>query len=82
MQNILIDEFFNPKICDFGFASEIKGRDSSGKLTEFLGTINYASPEIFLHRPYNGVKADIFSLGVILLNLVTCRIGFVQHKLM
>ena len=78
MQNILVDDFFNPKICDFGFASEIKGKDGSGKLTEFLGTINYASPEIFLHRPYNGVKADIFSLGVVLLNIVTCRIGFVQ----
>ena len=78
MQNILVDESFNPKICDFGFASEIKGKDGSGKLTEFLGTINYAAPEIFLHRPYNGVKADIFSLGVVLLNLVTCRIGFIQ----
>ena len=78
MQNILIDEFFNPKICDFGFASDLKGKDGSGKLTEFLGTINYASPEIFLHRPYDGVKADIFSLGVVLLNLVTCRIGFIQ----
>ena len=78
MHNILVDEFFNPKICDFGFASEIKGKDGSGKLTEFLGTVNYASPEIFLHRPYNGVKTDIFSLGVVLLNLVTCRIGFIQ----
>ena len=78
MQNILVDEFFNPKVCDFGFATEIKGKDGSGQLTEFLGTVNYAAPEIFLHRPYNGVKADIFSLGVVLLNLVTCRIGFIQ----
>ena len=78
MQNILVDEFFNPKICDFGFATEIEGKDGSGKLNQFLGTLNYAAPEIFLHRPYNGIKVDIFSLGVVLINLVTCKIGFVQ----
>ena len=78
MQNILVDKFFNPKICDFGFAEKIEGKDGSGKLNDFLGTANYAAPEIFLHRPYNGVKADIFSLGVVLLNLVTCKNGFVK----
>ena len=78
MQNILVDEFFSPKICDFGFATEIKGKDGSGKLDQFLGTLNYAAPEIFLHRPYNGIKVDIFSLGVVLINLVTCKIGFLQ----
>ena len=52
------------------------GKD--GKLNQFLGTLNYAAPEIFLHRPYNGIKVDIFSLGVVLINLVTCKIGFVQ----
>ena len=78
MQNILVDEFFNPKICDFGFATEIKGEDGSGKLDQYLGTLNYAAPEIFLHRPYNGIKVDIFSLGVVLINLVTCKIGFLQ----
>ena len=74
MQNILVDEKFNPKICDFGFACET----GSGKLNQFLGTMNYAAPEMFYHRPYDGVKADIFSLGVVLLNLSTCKIGFCQ----
>jgi serine/threonine protein kinase len=78
MQNILVDDKFNPKICDFGFGGELSGQDGSGKMNEFLGTQNYAAPEIFLHRPYDGVKVDIFSMGVVLLNLVTCRMGFVQ----
>jgi serine/threonine protein kinase len=71
MQNILVDENYNPKICDFGFATFNKGN-----LIESLGTLNYAAPEILLHRPYDGFKADIFSLGVVLLNLVTCKYGF------
>jgi serine/threonine protein kinase len=78
MQNILVDDNFNPKICDFGFGAKILGEDGSGRLNEFIGTPNYAAPEIFLHRPYDGVKVDIFSMGVVLLNLVTCRMGFVQ----
>ena len=78
MQNILLDDDFNPKICDFGFATELKGNDGSGKLTDYLGSLNYAAPEIFLHKPYNGVQADIFSLGVVLINLVTSKIGFIE----
>ena len=73
MQNILVDENYNPKICDFGFAAF-----NTGKLIEPLGTLNYAAPEILLHKPYDGFKADIFSLGVVLLTLVTCKIGFVE----
>ena len=76
MENILLDESFNPKICDFGFATEIKGKDGSGLLSDFLGTKSYAAPEIYLNQKYDGIKVDIFSLGVILLNLVTCKIGF------
>ena len=71
MQNLLVDANYNPKICDFGFAAF-----NTGKLTEPLGTLNYAAPEILLKRPYDGFKADIFSLGVVLLTLITCKIGF------
>ena len=49
---------------------------NANDLNEFMGTINYAAPEILLHNPYNGIKADIFSLGQILFNLVTGRLGF------
>ena len=73
MQNILVDENFSPKICDFGFATQ-----NNDHLEEYLGTKNYACPEILRNRPYDGFKADIFSLGVVLLTLTTCKIGFME----
>ena len=45
-------------------------------LNDFVGTIRYCSPQIHDHQPYNGEKADIFSLGAILIKLVTGRQGF------
>ena len=73
LQNILLDDNFNPKICDFGFATF-----NEKNLKDFLGTLNYLAPELILRKPYDGFKADIFSLGVILLNLATCKIGFFE----
>ena len=73
LQNILFDDNFNPKICDFGFATF-----NDKNLKDYLGTLNYAAPELFLKKPYDGFKVDIFSLGVVLLNLATCKIGFLE----
>ena len=72
--NILLDDNFNPKICDFGFATSIKGEDGSGKLYDNLGTHIFKPPQMYLtNNSYNGIKADIFSLGVTLFILVASK---------
>ena len=73
LQNLLLDDNFNPKICDFGFAIF-----NDKNLKDYLGTLNYAAPELFLKNPYDGFKIDIFSLGVVLFNLATCKFGFIE----
>ena len=75
IDNILMDEDFNPKISDFGLAAELKG-----KLKDKVGTKNYKAPEMYRKGQYDGDKADIFSLGVILLILNVGNIGFQEPK--
>jgi len=72
LENILLDENYNPKICDYGFVIPVhEGRKLKGK----CGTKGYCAPEILKNKKeftgYDGIKADIFSLGISLLRLVT-----------
>jgi len=72
LNNILIgDNDYTLKYVDFGMAIE-----TQSKLDSFLGTPNYAAPELHLKRAYYGKSEDIFSLGVTLFVLVTGRLPF------
>ena len=75
-ENILLDENFNPKIADFGYATY-----NTGKLDARKGTPGYAAPEIYKEKEYDGYKADIFSLGVILYSLYTGKQAFKTHTI-
>lgn len=65
-ENILIDTSLNLKVADFGFATN----ENVTNLNTFLGTVAYMAPEIKEGRTYDGHKADIFSVGVILFIIV------------
>ena len=69
--NILFDANYNPKIYGFYFSS-INANNFQGQ----IGTEGYMAPEILANQQYDGKKADIFSLGQLLFNIVTGIRGF------
>ena len=70
-ENILLDTQFNPKISCFALSRIFRQNNVNIPMNGYFGTRNYKAPQRFLNVPYNGDKADIFSLGVILFFLVT-----------
>lgn len=71
LENILLTDKFSPKIADFGAATM-----NAPNLTNDFGTTVYAAPEFLARKPYDGKKADIFSLGKILMVLTYGIRGF------
>ena len=76
-ENILLNtDKYEIKICDFGFSSE-----TYDMLDGYFGTKQYMAPEIIMDKRYDGIKADIFSLGVLLFYIRTASFLFEQAKL-
>ena len=72
--NIMIDKKGNAKIMDFGIARslEAKGITGAGMM---IGTPEYMSPEQVEGKEVDP-RSDIYSLGVILFEMVTGRVPF------
>ncbi|CAL5048330.1 unnamed protein product [Urochloa decumbens] len=73
--NILLDDNMVPKIADFGLSrlfSEEKTRTCTLNCENCDGTLGYMAPE-YINRGLITTKSDIFSLGVILIEIVTGR---------
>ena len=59
--NILLDEFGNAKLADFGVSTELM--DSLAQRDTVIGTPFWMSPEVISKSKYNK-KTDIWSLGI------------------
>ncbi|CAM6126563.1 unnamed protein product [Calypogeia fissa] len=70
-QNILLDFDFSPKVADFGL-SKLVDRDLSMVVTTMKGTPGYLAPEWLLEAGVTE-KTDVFSYGIVLLELVAGR---------
>ncbi|KAF8666117.1 hypothetical protein HU200_053832 [Digitaria exilis] len=70
-QNILLDGNFTAKISDFGLAKLLRTNQTQTN-TGIRGTRGYVAPEWFKNTGITA-KVDVYSFGVILLELICCR---------
>jgi tetratricopeptide (TPR) repeat protein len=70
--NILIDHHGQAKLADFGIAQSASKPDDSGVS---LGTLRYMSPEQLEGKPSDH-RSDIFSLGVVLHEMLTGAVPY------
>ncbi|KAL8524368.1 hypothetical protein ACS0TY_014091 [Phlomoides rotata] len=69
--NILLDANFEVHIADFGLARRIEGAHSHVS-TQVAGTMGYMPPE-YLYGALASINGDVYSFGVLILEIVTGR---------
>ena len=76
-ENLLMDDYNNIKIVDFGLSNTYRPGQT---LKTACGSPCYAAPEMVAGKHYHGLPADIWSCGVILYAMVCGYLPFEDPK--
>lgn len=75
--NVLLDNNFFPKLCDFGMSRRLP--ENNELMSGSVGTPQWMAPEVMRSELYTE-KADVYSYGILLWELLTGDIPFKQMK--
>jgi serine/threonine protein kinase len=73
--NIMVDEDRQVRLMDFGLAKFLADDVAITEAGKMVGTYRYMAPEQILGEPLDG-RSDLYSLGVILYELLSGRLPF------
>lgn len=82
-QNIMLDDYYNVKVIDFGDARRVNeatdedegGVPAQARRGTFVGTVNYQSPEV-INNEEQTCAIDIWALGCILFKMFVGTVPF------
>ncbi|CAB4314383.1 unnamed protein product [Prunus armeniaca] len=77
--NILLDHSMSAKVADFGFSKYAPQEGDSCASLEVRGTAGYLDPEYYMTH-HLSAKSDVFSFGVVLLEIVSGREPLNIHR--
>ncbi|KAL6138779.1 PREDICTED: putative receptor protein kinase ZmPK1-like [Fragaria vesca subsp. vesca] len=70
-QNILLDDYLEPKVADFGMSKLFKDiHDEGVGFSKVRGTRGYMAPEWMVNLKIDA-KADVYSYGIVLLEILS-----------
>ncbi|XP_062040763.1 serine/threonine-protein kinase MARK2-like [Lepus europaeus] len=67
LENLLVDRNMCIKLIDFGLSKRLT---EGQQLNSLCGSFEYCTPEEFLGKEFDGYKANVWSLGVLLYTMV------------
>lgn len=78
--NILVTRTGQVMLCDFGVAASFVQGSARGKRTTFIGTPYWMAPEVILEGRAYDYKADIWSLGITVYEMVVGNPPYSEHS--
>ncbi|KAI3843638.1 hypothetical protein MKX03_021038 [Papaver bracteatum] len=74
--SVLLDQYFLPKVADFGLAKLCNRESTHVSFTGYRGTPGYSAPEFLLHNYPITHKCDVYSFGMLLFEMVMRQRNF------